>query len=76
MRGDMGEDLRIFDDNLSHTANGISTGGAASVVAATLAIAKLKLPVNLITITPLTENLPGVSIFAAVINLQAGVFMI
>ncbi|KAK0500947.1 hypothetical protein EDD18DRAFT_1146702 [Armillaria luteobubalina] len=36
-------------------------GGAASVVAATLAIAKLKLPVNLITITPLTENLPGPS---------------
>ncbi|KAK0473103.1 cytosol aminopeptidase family, catalytic domain-containing protein [Armillaria novae-zelandiae] len=36
-------------------------GGAASVVAAALAIAKLKLPVNLITITPLTENLPGPS---------------
>ncbi|KAF9028210.1 leucine aminopeptidase [Rhodocollybia butyracea] len=36
-------------------------GGAATVVSATLAIAKLKLPVNLVTITPLTENLPGPS---------------
>ncbi|KAJ3799692.1 leucine aminopeptidase, partial [Lentinula aff. detonsa] len=36
-------------------------GGAATVVSATLAIAKLKLPVNLITVTPLTENLPGPS---------------
>ncbi|KAF9258252.1 hypothetical protein L218DRAFT_739269 [Marasmius fiardii PR-910] len=34
-------------------------GGAAAVVSATLAIAKLKLPVNLITVTPLTENMPG-----------------
>lgn len=33
--------------------------GAASVVAATLAAAELKLPVNLITMTPLTENMPG-----------------
>ncbi|KAJ4474784.1 cytosol aminopeptidase family, catalytic domain-containing protein [Lentinula lateritia] len=36
-------------------------GGAATVVSATLAIAKLKLPVNLVTVTPLTENLPGPS---------------
>ncbi|KAE9391610.1 leucine aminopeptidase [Gymnopus androsaceus JB14] len=36
-------------------------GGAATVVSATLAIAKLKLPVNLITVTPLTENMPGPS---------------
>ncbi|KAK0466043.1 uncharacterized protein EV420DRAFT_1636626 [Desarmillaria tabescens] len=61
MRGDMGEDLGSLIDK-SDTSNGISgVGGAASVVAATLAIAKLKLPVNLITITPLTENLPGPS---------------
>ncbi|KAF9040239.1 leucine aminopeptidase [Hymenopellis radicata] len=36
-------------------------GGAATVVASTLAIAKLKLPVNLVTVTPLTENMPGPS---------------
>ncbi|ESK96453.1 leucine aminopeptidase [Moniliophthora roreri MCA 2997] len=36
-------------------------GGAASVVSAAWAIAKLKLPVNLIVCTPLTENLPGPS---------------
>ncbi|KZV73318.1 hypothetical protein PENSPDRAFT_603102 [Peniophora sp. CONT] len=36
-------------------------GGAATVVAATLAIAKLKLPVNLITVCPLSENMPGPS---------------
>ncbi|KIK68763.1 hypothetical protein GYMLUDRAFT_215607 [Collybiopsis luxurians FD-317 M1] len=36
-------------------------GGAASVVSATIAIAKLKLPVNLVTVTPLAENLPGPS---------------
>ena len=36
-------------------------GGAATVVGATLAIAKLKLPVNLITVCPLTENMPGPS---------------
>ncbi|KAJ3777756.1 leucine aminopeptidase [Lentinula raphanica] len=36
-------------------------GGAATVVSATLAIAKLKLPINLVTVTPLTENLPGPS---------------
>ncbi|KAG7100151.1 hypothetical protein E1B28_001930 [Marasmius oreades] len=34
-------------------------GGAAAVVSAALAIAKLKLPVNLVTVTPLTENMPG-----------------
>ncbi|KAL0567710.1 hypothetical protein V5O48_014282 [Marasmius crinis-equi] len=36
-------------------------GGAAAVVSAALAIAKLKLPVNLVVVTPLTENLPGPS---------------
>ena len=36
-------------------------GGAATVVASTLAIAQLQLPINLITATPLTENLPGPS---------------
>jgi len=36
-------------------------GGAATVTSAALAIAKLKLPINLIVITPLTENLPGPS---------------
>ncbi|KAF8522571.1 cytosol aminopeptidase family, catalytic domain-containing protein [Hysterangium stoloniferum] len=36
-------------------------GGAATVVASTLAIAKLRLPINLVSVTPLTENLPGPS---------------
>ncbi len=36
-------------------------GGAATVVSATLAIAQLGIPINLITITPLTENMPGPS---------------
>ncbi|OCH85603.1 leucine aminopeptidase [Obba rivulosa] len=36
-------------------------GGAATVCAAALAIAQLKLPVNLVVLTPLTENLPGPS---------------
>lgn len=31
-------------------------GGAASVVAATLAIAQLGLPINVVTVTPLTEK--------------------
>ncbi|KAJ8085173.1 hypothetical protein PM082_003959 [Marasmius tenuissimus] len=39
-------------------------GGAAAVVSAALAIAKLKLPVNLVVVTPLTENLPGVRLVA------------
>ncbi|KAI0742211.1 leucine aminopeptidase [Daedaleopsis nitida] len=34
-------------------------GGAATVVAAALAIAKLKIPVNVVVLAPLTENLPG-----------------
>ena len=37
------------------------TGGAATVVASALAIAKFHLPINLIVATPLTENLPGPS---------------
>lgn len=34
-------------------------GGAAAVVSAALAIAKLKLPLNLVVATPLTENMPS-----------------
>lgn len=41
-------------------------GGAATVVSSALAIAKLKLPVNLITMTPLTENMPGVRLLCVV----------
>ncbi|KIM38237.1 hypothetical protein M413DRAFT_447983 [Hebeloma cylindrosporum] len=36
-------------------------GGAATVVSAALAIAKLSIPVNLVVSTPLTENMPGPS---------------
>ncbi|EMD41206.1 hypothetical protein CERSUDRAFT_78882 [Gelatoporia subvermispora B] len=36
-------------------------GGAATVCSAALAIAQLQVPVNLIVLTPLTENLPGPS---------------
>ncbi|CAL1697393.1 unnamed protein product [Somion occarium] len=36
-------------------------GGAAAVASAALAIAKLKLPINLVVLTPLAENLPGPS---------------
>jgi aminopeptidase len=36
-------------------------GGAATVTSAALAIAKLRLPVNLVVVTPLCENLPGPS---------------
>ncbi|KAH0837767.1 cytosol aminopeptidase [Lanmaoa asiatica] len=35
-------------------------GGAAAVLASTFAIAQLKLPINVVTVTPLCENLPGV----------------
>ncbi|KAJ7207566.1 leucine aminopeptidase [Mycena pura] len=34
-------------------------GGAAAVVAAVLAIAQLKLPINVVVLTPLTENMPS-----------------
>ncbi|KAJ8584088.1 hypothetical protein M405DRAFT_827455 [Rhizopogon salebrosus TDB-379] len=34
-------------------------GGAATVVSSLLAIAQLKLPINVIAVTPLCENLPG-----------------
>ncbi|KAI0808900.1 hypothetical protein BC629DRAFT_1480154 [Irpex lacteus] len=34
-------------------------GGAATVVSALLAIAKLNLPINVSVVTPLTENMPG-----------------
>ncbi|RXW19728.1 hypothetical protein EST38_g6122 [Candolleomyces aberdarensis] len=36
-------------------------GGAATVVSAALAIAKLQIPINLVVSTPLTENMPGPS---------------
>ncbi|KAG8793993.1 hypothetical protein FRC12_000957 [Ceratobasidium sp. 428] len=36
-------------------------GGAATVVSATLAIAKLGIPINIVTLTPLSENMPGPS---------------
>lgn len=36
-------------------------GGAATVSASTLAIAKLKLPLNVVTLVALTENMPGPS---------------
>ncbi|KAJ7894531.1 leucine aminopeptidase [Mycena leptocephala] len=34
-------------------------GGAAAVVAAALAIAQLKLPINVVVLTPLSENMPS-----------------
>lgn len=34
-------------------------GGAATVVSALLTIAKLRLPINVVLATPLTENMPG-----------------
>lgn len=34
-------------------------GGAAAVVATTLAIAQLGLPINVVAVTPLTENMPS-----------------
>ncbi|KAI0682500.1 leucine aminopeptidase [Cytidiella melzeri] len=34
-------------------------GGAATVVSSALAVAKLKIPINLTVVTPLTENMPG-----------------
>jgi len=34
-------------------------GGAAAVVAAALAIAQLKLPINVVVLTPLAENMPS-----------------
>ncbi|KZT62410.1 hypothetical protein CALCODRAFT_489750 [Calocera cornea HHB12733] len=34
-------------------------GGAATLMSAALAVAKLKLPINLIAVAPLTENLPS-----------------
>ncbi|KAI8998882.1 cytosol aminopeptidase family, catalytic domain-containing protein [Trametes punicea] len=34
-------------------------GGAATVCAAALAIAQLKVPINLVVLVPLTENMPG-----------------
>ncbi|KAG8219237.1 hypothetical protein J3R82DRAFT_76 [Butyriboletus roseoflavus] len=36
-------------------------GGAAAILASTLAIAQLKLPINVVALAPLCENLPGPS---------------
>ncbi|KXN86166.1 Cytosol aminopeptidase [Leucoagaricus sp. SymC.cos] len=36
-------------------------GGAAAVSSAAIAIARLQLPINLVVVTPLTENMPGPS---------------
>ncbi|KAH7886392.1 cytosol aminopeptidase family, catalytic domain-containing protein [Phlebopus sp. FC_14] len=36
-------------------------GGAAAVVSSMLAIAELKLPINVVAVTPLCENMPGPS---------------
>jgi len=61
MRGDMGE----FDFSSCRVrprfVDGRYLGGAATVVSSTLAIAQLQLPVNVIALTPLCENLPGPS---------------
>jgi hypothetical protein len=40
-------------------------GGAATVLATLLTIAKLRLPMNVVLATPLTENLPGETSSAA-----------
>ncbi|KAJ6606777.1 cytosol aminopeptidase family, catalytic domain-containing protein [Mycena sp. CBHHK59/15] len=37
----------------------IGTGGAAAVVSSALAIAQLKLPINVVVLTPLAENMPS-----------------
>jgi len=44
-------------DNMHHMKADMT--GAASVIAAIVAVAKLKLPVNVISVAPCTENLPG-----------------
>ncbi|KAF7307648.1 Leucine aminopeptidase [Mycena indigotica] len=54
MRGDMGKGTHPF-----FLAAHVAPGGAASVVSAILAIAKLKLPINVVALTPLAENMPS-----------------
>jgi len=54
--------------SLKPTANSMDfmksdMGGAAAMVGATLAIAKLKLPVHIITLIPATDNRPGVNAY-------------
>ena len=44
-------------DNMHHMKADMT--GAASVIAAIIAVAKLHLPVNVIAVAPCTENLPG-----------------
>jgi leucyl aminopeptidase len=69
---DPGYDLALVGKGITFDAGGISIkpaedmhvmkydmSGAASVIAATGAIARLGLPLNVITVAPCTENLPG-----------------
>lgn len=56
----------MFFSNLSSHVKGMKLmradmGGAATVCNAALAIARLRLPINLVVVTPLCENLPGPS---------------
>lgn len=55
--------------SLKPTANSMDfmksdMGGAAAVLGATLAIAKLKLPLHVVTLVPATDNRPGVNAYA------------
>ncbi|KAF9237072.1 cytosol aminopeptidase family, catalytic domain-containing protein [Melanogaster broomeanus] len=55
-----------FDSGVSASNLGMKLmrgdmGGAAAVVSSMLAIAQLKLPINVVGVTPLCENLPGPS---------------
>lgn len=48
--------------------------GAATVIAATVAVAQLKLPVNIVTLVPATENLPSATAYVpgTVLTTQSG----
>ena len=67
-----GYDLALVGKGITFDSGGISIkpaddmhvmkydmSGAASVIAASVAIARLGLPLNLLTVAPCTENLPG-----------------
>ncbi|KAJ6601093.1 leucine aminopeptidase [Mycena vulgaris] len=45
-----GDDMKLMRGDM---------GGAAAVVSAALAIAQLKLPINMVVLTPLSENMPS-----------------
>ncbi|KAF8882580.1 cytosol aminopeptidase family, catalytic domain-containing protein [Infundibulicybe gibba] len=58
--------LAFVGKGITFDSGGISlkpaeVSGAAAVVSAALAIAQLRIPINLIVCTPLTENMPGPS---------------